>query len=361
MDLAPLVRVMVMASILPCFASVNLSGKVVQIDGLPRSGVVVSLSGTSFSDTSNASGEWLLVDATTGSKRLAEPARPVSSHLVVSNGRIGFSFAGRTVFGRELPNTMTSASPSYLTRAARVTASSSGYDTLVYSWNGKPFLRDTIAHDSLVRKAIIRRFDTTVNSSITYSYVSDTLKNFYRTARIGGDGSTWMVENLNIPVDSSWCYADNPDFCTIYGRLYSWPAAMNLPDSCYSSNCENLVLPIHQGVCPSGWHLPTLNDWRLVGGSLSTAGQQIKATVGWGNSMFDRDPVGFRALSAGARNPIGQMVGLGRSTGFWTSSVSEIGAFSCSLYEYKDYLRCSGNTVEVGYSVRCIKTEPWEN
>ena len=39
------------------------------------------------------------------------------------------------------------------------------------------------------------------------------------------DGRLWMIENLNIAVADSYCYADRENNCRLYGRLYTWESA----------------------------------------------------------------------------------------------------------------------------------------
>lgn len=54
----------------------------------------------------------------------------------------------------------------------------------------------------------------------------------------------WFATNLNYESPGSFCYRDYQAFCDTYGRLYTWDEASL--------------------VCPSGWHLPTSDDWIMV-------------------------------------------------------------------------------------------------
>ncbi|MCR9066977.1 MAG: hypothetical protein NXI00_23625, partial [Cytophagales bacterium] len=37
---------------------------------------------------------------------------------------------------------------------------------------------------------------------------------------------TWMIENLNYETESSFCYSNEPAYCEVYGRLYTFDAAL---------------------------------------------------------------------------------------------------------------------------------------
>ena len=43
----------------------------------------------------------------------------------------------------------------------------------------------------------------------------------------------------------------------LYGRLYDWSTAMDLPSSCNESSCSGQIQSKHRGICPSGWHIPS--------------------------------------------------------------------------------------------------------
>ncbi len=36
---------------------------------------------------------------------------------------------------------------------------------------------------------------------------------------------------------------------------------MNLPDRCLSDDCSGSINIPHQGICPTGWHIPSDDEW----------------------------------------------------------------------------------------------------
>ena len=71
-----------------------------------------------------------------------------------------------------------------------------------------------------------------------------------------------MAENLRArTAKDSWCYANVTENCEKYGRLYTWVAAMAYPDSCYDRKCELLGKHPHQGICPDGFHIPSIEEF----------------------------------------------------------------------------------------------------
>ena len=91
----------------------------------------------------------------------------------------------------------------------------------------------------------------------------------YKTVTIGTQ--TWMAENLNYETANSYCYKDSAKYCAKYGRLYTWAAAMDSAGA-WSSNGKGCgdgttcspTYPL-RGVCPSGWHLPTVDEFTTYG------------------------------------------------------------------------------------------------
>lgn len=83
----------------------------------------------------------------------------------------------------------------------------------------------------------------------------------YKTIVIGEQ--TWMAQNLNYDIGDNRrqsCYDNEPDFCSRFGKLYSWPGAMNY-DVNRCQDATSCALASNQGICPDGWSVPVLEDW----------------------------------------------------------------------------------------------------
>jgi uncharacterized protein (TIGR02145 family) len=164
----------------------------------------------------------------------------------------------------------------------------------------------------------------------------------YKTVVIGTQ--TWLAENVNCPTSSgSKCYDDDPTNCSKYGRLYDWETAMT--------------------VCPSGFHLPRLNEWaELIGyaGGLEEAGNKLKATSGWNEKSGNgTDELEFSALAGGSYSSrFSYFTGIGDYGHWWSSGdlliSSEDSSSSYSLEVGNIVLQRYLNKSNL-FSVRCIK------
>jgi len=88
----------------------------------------------------------------------------------------------------------------------------------------------------------------------------------YNTVQIGEQ--CWMSENMNIGIQidgvnnqtdngiiEKYCYNNSDDSCNVYGGLYNWGEAMN-----YAAPSDLNPSGI-QRICPTGWHLPSVDEW----------------------------------------------------------------------------------------------------
>lgn len=181
----------------------------------------------------------------------------------------------------------------------------------------------------------------------------------YKIVNIGSQ--IWMAANLNYKVDSSFCYNDSVEYCEKYGRLYKWTAAVNKAENeCGNGKTCSLPSGRIQGVCPEGWHLPSMAEWEMLYkavGYESTSGTVLKSTSGWKNGGDGTDDVGFSALPIGARDANGDYGSEdGYGAYFWSSTErSRDKAYGMRLfYDYSRVYPYDLNK-QFAFSVRCIK------
>ena len=186
----------------------------------------------------------------------------------------------------------------------------------------------------------------------------------YKTVTIGTQ--TWMAQNLNYKSMNSHCYNDSAEYCSKYGRLYTWAAAMDSAGlwssdgkGCgYGSKCS-WMYPV-RGVCPEGWHLPSLDEWGVlfaaVGGD-DVAGKMLKSTSGWYNNGNGTDDFSFSLMPAGFRTYNGYFNNEGEEAGFWLSEYDSEFANYLFLHYSLDDFGHGGEGKLFGFSVRCVKDE----
>jgi len=185
----------------------------------------------------------------------------------------------------------------------------------------------------------------------------------YRTVTIGAQ--KWTAENLNdsgVSGSAGKCHFDNVDSCGKYGRLYSWAEALALPDSCNTKSCKDQIKSEHQGLCPTGWHVPSDWDWTIltegIGDSIS--GAKLKSKSGWSQSGNGSDDYGFAVLAAGIMNSAGSYDRLGAASAFWatTESGNSTSTFRWFLPDYDGVVTYYGNvTRSYRFSLRCLKNK----
>lgn len=197
-------------------------------------------------------------------------------------------------------------------------------------------------------------------ASVRYDSLRDTRDGQgYRTVHIGSQ--TWMAQNLNYAVDSSWCPAGSSDSCRKYGRLYHWSTSLGLPDSCDKNICSTLVKTRgRQGICPAGWKIPSDSEWQvlLAGVSSTTPGKFLKSQDGWvvGNGT---DVHGFRVLPGGDRTNLGTYSMIDSASSFWSSG--ETTAVNVQRRTFSAYASTVSRVASYkshGFSVRCIQGAP---
>jgi uncharacterized protein (TIGR02145 family) len=179
----------------------------------------------------------------------------------------------------------------------------------------------------------------------------------YNTVLIGTQ--CWLKENLDIGTRingslsqtnnstiEKYCYNDDPANCTTYGGLYQWNEAMQ-----YVTN-EGV-----QGICPTGWHLPTITEFDTLSSAVGYDGNALKREdQAIGQPGQGTNTSGFSALLAGHRNDDGYFYDLGIVGDFWSSTEDDATlAYGKGVYYNVSNIGLVYYYKEGGLSVRCVK------
>jgi uncharacterized protein (TIGR02145 family) len=195
----------------------------------------------------------------------------------------------------------------------------------------------------------------------------------YNTVAIGDQ--CWLKENLdvgtriNLSLEQTnnstiekYCYNDSPDSCTKYGGLYQWAEAVQYQNGATNTTVTNPPLTGNvQGICPSGWHMPTNAEYQTLATTVGNDGNSLKAV---GQDGTSTNTSGFSALLAGS-SVASQMwydayfVGLGGYTLPWSSTEEDAtGALGITLDYLGSYIGFTGLGKTRGFSVRCLWNNP---
>ncbi len=220
-------------------------------------------------------------------------------------------------------------------------------------------------------------YQPTIPEPTSGTFTDDRDNKVYKWVKIGNQ--VWMAENLaylprvNRVADGSedaagsyyYVYgydgtnvaeAKATDNYATYGVLYNWTAAMD-GEASSTTNPSGI-----QGVCPTGWHLPSDAEWTELTdylGGRSVAGGKLKetGTTHWASPNYEAtNETGFTALPGGNRVDNGAFYSIG-NYGLWWSA-TEYGtdnAWNRDLY-YSNYdVSSYGGNKELGFSVRCVR------
>lgn len=204
------------------------------------------------------------------------------------------------------------------------------------------------------------------NLKVTHYTSGNTIPN------VTGNAAWAALNDDNIDKAYCWYNDDEATYKETYGALYTWAGAMDGASSS-TANPSNI-----QGVCPTGWHLPSDAEWTELTdyltnngygyeGSGDDIGKSMATTSGWatdgtagniGNDQATNNSSGFSALPAGMRrDDDGSSRFGGGGVGYWWSSTE----YNSSSVNYRALSYSSSDVVHSnyvksgGYSVRCVK------
>ena len=216
--------------------------------------------------------------------------------------------------------------------------------------------------------------------------VTDYDGNIYNTVKIGNQ--CWMKENLRTThyadgttiITDNYCssteaYYDAPVSSSIYGYLYNWKAVMHNSSSS-PANPSGV-----QGVCPTGWHVPSNVEWSQLAEYVSSQSdwccsnnttyiaKALASNTCWitstttcaiGNDLSTNNATGFNALPVYYEDIYSGELLFSYGSYFWsaTEDYSESGSALCHILYYSSpLLDITGAGKISRLYVRCLRDE----
>ena len=155
----------------------------------------------------------------------------------------------------------------------------------------------------------------------------------------------WFAENLRFRTSDSRCYEGDEANCADHGRLYRLEDALR--------------------ACPSGWRVPSEEDWRALERTLGMSGADLSRERGRGEPVGRRlkfgGDTGFNVRYSGWIDPhlADSSRAMGRNAAYWTSTPAppdEVSATAWHRDVATDRNSIWRSAVNVTYwlSVRCV-------
>ncbi len=220
--------------------------------------------------------------------------------------------------------------------------------------------------------------------TLDYGTVSDFDGYIYKTVTFGTQ--TWMAENLKVSHynNGTAINTTQPSTLNISGEVspkYQWPGGGYENNvALYGRLYTWYVVTDSRGICPAGWHIPTIDEYTILENYLISRGYNFDGSLTgnktakamasaeyWdkntslgtvGNTDYPeyRNRSKFSALPAGDRGYYNTFVEMGKQGFWWTTSnydtneswLFEIGSYEIEPSHSVDY-KWTGN------SVRCVK------
>ena len=196
---------------------------------------------------------------------------------------------------------------------------------------------------------------------IEYGEITDIDGNSYKTVKIGDQW--WMAENLKTKKFNDGTQITEVTDLNNWNGLHS--PAYHIGNYYGNTLFYNWYTVKKGNLCPDGWHVPTLNDWKLLidylGGE-NVAGGKMKTSSWWrspntgatNSSGFSASPEGWFYAKGYAE------IGMpSEAAAFWSNQPYDtIFAYSCHLYFGSAEAYISQRTFYQGLTVRCTNYLP---
>ncbi|MDF2192874.1 FISUMP domain-containing protein [Paraflavitalea sp. CAU 1676] len=157
------------------------------------------------------------------------------------------------------------------------------------------------------------------------------------------DGNLWMTTNLRINIPGSYDFAGSAIKNDRYGRLYTWPAAME--------GCRQVG---------NGWRLPSFDEWRAMvkhyGGIRGDGQDSGRAAF---KALIDSGSAGFNIVYSGSYDTTARTYHRVDAHGFyWTATESDsANAWFLNLGRNGQFVnRHPDGEKHWAIAVRCVKT-----
>ncbi|MCF6271304.1 MAG: hypothetical protein L3J41_16445 [Melioribacteraceae bacterium] len=188
-------------------------------------------------------------------------------------------------------------------------------------------------------------------------------RKIYNTVTIGTQ--VWLKENLDVgtminstnggsnndgeQTDNSsliekYCYLNNPVNCETYGGLYQWDEAMQ-----YS------IIEGVQGICPSGWHIPTYTEWLALYAYVNNQATKLIYENAKIEYTTYTNETGFSALFAGYYHYYNGFNSLSYQANFWSSTENGNRSYKMYMNHNTSGVLFYQDPKSYGLSVRCLK------
>jgi uncharacterized protein (TIGR02145 family) len=182
----------------------------------------------------------------------------------------------------------------------------------------------------------------------------------YNTVQIGNQ--CWLKENLNVGnrinvnqnqsnngTIEKYCYSDDENNCNTYGGLYQWNEAM-----------QYVTTPGTKGICPDGWHIPTIAEFETLAAAVNHNSNSLKAVGQGTGDGAGTNSSGFTALLGGFRHVSMAFGYLGMYANVWSSTEHNLYSTTVhqiNLYSFDNRILFINYNKEAGFTIRCIKDD----